>query len=397
MSLLHTGIMRLGARLAPRVSRSHFQSPRMRLVSSFHASADGEKKDQPEKDDVAEIEEEIEDDIEDEEVMEVSHVGLFEDTKKPREIVEDLERHIVGQSAAKRAVAIALRNRWRRMKLDGDLREEVQPKNILMIGPTGVGKTEIARRLATISQSPFIKVEATKFTEVGFHGRDVDKIISDLVEISMNLTKKLRMEVLGKQVKIAAEKEILDALTGKSSKETRRSFEELLRSGQLDSHNISISVPVDRNPLAGGQPIAIDAGQGAVHMNQIVTQIGKMIGGGKREKRKMPISEARPLLEDVEMEKMLDLTDLNREAIRHVEENGIVFIDEIDMIGAHVSIFGIHNTSFDQWKKIPLHTFRTCICGSSISRATYLVNLIYEHNAILFHVTNCFSIKISEI
>ena len=275
-----------------------------------------------------------------------SALGLQQNTMRPSEIVKELDKHIIGQSSAKKSVAIALRNRWRRLQLDEKLRGEVTPKNILMIGSTGVGKTEIGRRLAKLAQAPFVKVEATKYTEVGFHGRDVDKIIQDLVEVSINMTKQLRTEQEMKSVAALVENQILDILCAKSSAETRKSFRDLLRKGELDKHTITIDAPMGHGGAGGGPGgMSIESGASTIHVQQIFSQLGKMgLGGGpKKEKRKVPIAEARRILVEAEMENRMDNAEMTREAIFLAEQNGIVFIDEIDKICSH----GDHRSSAD--------------------------------------------------
>lgn len=245
---------------------------------------------------------------------------------KPHEIVEQLDRFIVGQADAKRAVAIAMRNRWRRHRLPEELRDEVVPKNILMIGPTGCGKTEIARRLAKLADAPFIKVEATKFTEVGFHGRDVDQIIRDLVEISINQTRARLRKQMQAEVQKRVEDKILDILTGESSTDsTRESFRTLLKQGMLDERSVELEVPDRRQGNEGGQ-------QG---LNEVVIKLDKMMGGQRTQKRRMTISQARPLIEEMEVEKLVSPESVTREAITAVEQDGIVFLDEIDKICSH--------------------------------------------------------------
>ncbi len=251
----------------------------------------------------------------------------------PREIVSELDRHIVGQNDAKRAVAIALRNRWRRQQLDENLREEVLPKNILMIGPTGVGKTEIARRLARLADAPFIKVEATKFTEVGYVGRDVEQIIRDLLEIAINMVReKLRKQVVAK-AELFAEERVLDALVGENaSQDTREKFRKKLREGELDDKEIELQVA---DSGAGAMP-TIDipgmpgAQMGMLNLNEM---FGKAFGQQTKPKR-MTVESSYDVLVAEESDKLLDEDQIVTEAIEAVENNGIVFLDEIDKITA---------------------------------------------------------------
>lgn len=249
----------------------------------------------------------------------------------PREIVSELDRFIVGQHEAKRAVAIALRNRWRRMQLSADLKDEVLPKNILMIGPTGCGKTEIARRLARLANAPFLKVEATKFTEIGYVGRDVEQIVRDLVEIALHMTReRLKKEVEAKAV-VHAEERILDALVGETAgSETRLKFRNMLYAGELDDKEIDVEIADNSNVNmpAFDIPGMPGAQMGMVSLGDI---FGKSLGSRTKTKS-MKVAEALQILTSEESDKLLDQERVTREAIETVEQNGIVFIDEIDKI-----------------------------------------------------------------
>ena len=250
----------------------------------------------------------------------------------PREIVSELDRHIVGQDDAKRAVAIALRNRWRRQQLDDDLREEVLPKNILMIGPTGVGKTEIARRLAHLAQAPFIKVEATKFTEVGYVGRDVEQIVRDLVELAIHMTRDRARKQVSAKAELQAEERVLDALVGENaSRDTREKFRKMLRDGRLDDKEVEVHVAESGGGLPTfdipGMP---GAQMGMLNLNDI---FGKAFGERTKPKR-MTVADSYDVLVDQESDKLLDEDKVIKDAITAVEDNGIVFLDEIDKITA---------------------------------------------------------------
>lgn len=252
----------------------------------------------------------------------------------PREIVSELDRYIIGQKDAKRAVAIALRNRWRRQQVEEPLRDEILPKNILMIGPTGVGKTEISRRLAKLAEAPFIKVEATKFTEVGYVGRDVEQIIRDLVEVSIaQCTENQRKEVTAK-AEIHAEERVLDALVGeKSTADTKAKFRKMLRAGELDDREIEIDVA--ENPSSSMPTFDIPGMPGAqMGMVNIGDMLGKAFGSKVTKTKKMKVKESYKILVDEEADKLLDQEDVVRESIENVEQSGIVFLDEVDKICA---------------------------------------------------------------
>ena len=251
----------------------------------------------------------------------------------PREIVSELDRFVVGQNKAKKAVAVALRNRWRRQALKGEMKNEVLPKNILMIGPTGVGKTEISRRLSKLAEAPFIKVEATRFTEVGYVGRDVEQIIRDLIEIAIAMEREKKRKEVKAKAELKAEEKVLDALVGnKASVATRESFRKRLRNGDLDNNEIEIEVQNTSSPLQSFEIPGMPGGNvGMVNLGDI---LGKSMGGKKGKKKKMAVKESHDILVAQESDKMIEEDKIITEAKKATEENGIVFLDEIDKVSA---------------------------------------------------------------
>ena len=251
----------------------------------------------------------------------------------PREIVSELDRYVIGQKEAKKAVAVALRNRWRRQALTDEMRDEVLPKNILMIGPTGVGKTEISRRLSKLAEAPFIKVEATRFTEVGYVGRDVEQIVRDLIEIAIAMERERKRKEVKAKAELKAEEKVLDALVGnKASVATRESFRKRLRNGDLDDNEIEIEV---QNSTSGIQSFEIPGMPGGnVGMVNLGDILGKSMGGKKGKKKKMSVKESHGILVAQESDKMIEEDKIVKEAKKATEENGIVFLDEIDKVSA---------------------------------------------------------------
>ena len=263
----------------------------------------------------------------------------------PREIVSELDRYIIGQDEAKKSVAIALRNRWRRQQLDDDMKDEVLPKNILMIGPTGIGKTEISRRLSKLAQAPFLKVEATKFTEVGYVGRDVEQIVRDLIEIAITMVREIKRKEVNAQAKLLAEERVLDCLVGPAAgSSTRDNFRKKLRNNELDEKVIEIDVQdtgsMPTIDLQGG-------GGGGIGMINLNDMLGKAMGS-KTKKKKITVADSYEILVNEESDKLIDSDQIISEAKKAVEENGIVFLDEIDKVcarservGADVSREGV--------------------------------------------------------
>jgi ATP-dependent HslUV protease ATP-binding subunit HslU len=272
----------------------------------------------------------------------ITNLNLVKNTKvenskvsalSPREIVSELDRYVIGQKEAKKAVAVALRNRWRRQALSGEMRDEVLPKNILMIGPTGVGKTEISRRLSKLAEAPFIKVEATRFTEVGYVGRDVEQIVRDLIEIAIAMEKEKKRKEVQAKAELKAEDKVLDALVGnKASVATRESFRKRLRNGDLDTNEIEIEVQDNASSLQNLEIPGMPGGNvGMINLGDI---LGKSMGNKKGKKKKMTVKESHDILIAQESDKMIEEDKIIEEAKKTTEENGIIFLDEIDKVSA---------------------------------------------------------------
>ena len=257
----------------------------------------------------------------------------------PREIVSELDRYVIGQQEAKKAVAVALRNRWRRQALSDEMKDEVLPKNILMIGPTGVGKTEISRRLSRLAEAPFIKVEATRFTEVGYVGRDVEQIVRDLIEIAIAMERERKRKEVKAKAELKAEEKVLDALVGnKASVATRESFRKRLRNGDLDNNEIEIEVQDLKSGIQSFEIPGMPGGNvGMVNLGDI---LGKSMGGKKGKKKKMSVKESHGILVAQESDKMIEEDKIIKEAKKTTEENGIVFLDEIDKVSARSDRIG---------------------------------------------------------
>ena len=272
----------------------------------------------------------------------VTNLNIIKNTKvenskvsalSPREIVSELDRYVIGQKEAKKAVAVALRNRWGRQALSDEMRDEVLPKNILMIGPTGVGKTEISRRLSKLAEAPFIKVEATRFTEVGYVGRDVEQIVRDLIEIAIAMEREKKRKEVKAKAELKAEEKVLDSLVGnKASVATRESFRKRLRSGDLDTNEIEIEVQDNSTGLQSFEIPGMPGGNvGMVNIGDI---LGKSMGNKKGKKKKMTVKESHDILVAQESDKMIEEDKIIKEAKKTTEENGIVFLDEIDKVSA---------------------------------------------------------------
>lgn len=317
-------------------------------------------------------------------------IDELEKNMVPSQIVEQLDRHIVGQPDAKKAVAIAMRNRWRRRQLPEELRKEVTPRNVLLVGPTGCGKTEVARRMAMLNDAPFLKVEATKFTEVGYHGRDVDQIIRDLMDVSMQLVKKKHTEQFKEEAEQLAEERILDILAGpvsESSARGRESFRDMLQQGLLDDQEIEIDVPAkqNQNEIDNNNPQI-------VAMSDLMQ---RLTNGNKKvptERKKLPISEAKSVIVETEIDRLLENVDLRKAAVTAVEESGIVFIDEIDKICSPRE--GFASRSADASAEGVQRDLLPLVEGTTINTKHGNVNTDY----ILFIASGAFhAVKVSDI